>query len=222
MTDAIDNFRALAMSWGGLIAFGRRSFVTSWCIALLLVMGCDQGPQRVPVAGKVLIDGKPLTVGTIRFVPESGRPVSANLAEDGSFRVTTKVPTGHGDEIEGLYPGKYKLAVFASENVSSAENAEVRWFAPPRYADFRTADLEASIQGPNEDMVVQLTSEGSEASQDSKEAKAIQKAQHPSDESDENKCAKGKRELTFVWAGLRIASFDFVRPHKERWNRQIA
>lgn len=148
----------------------RSSFVATCCVALLFAIGCNQQPQRVPVAGTVLIDGEPLSTGTIRFVPDTGRPVSAHLGSDGSFRVTTKVPTSHGDEVEGLYPGRYKLAVFASENVSSAENAEVRWLAPQRYADFRTAGLEASIQGPSEDMVVELTSERPDSQQDSEES----------------------------------------------------
>jgi hypothetical protein len=139
----------------------RRGTLLALCGAALF-LGCDMGPKRVPVAGKVVIDGEPLTKGTIRFVPDSGRTVSANLMEDGSFRVLTKVPSNGSYEVEGLFPGKYKLAVFASENVSAAENAEVRWLAPPRYADFRTAGLEANIEGPSDEMVVQLTWAGSE------------------------------------------------------------
>ena len=97
--------------------------------------------------------------------------------------MTTKVPTSHGDEIEGLYPGRYKLAVFASENVSSAENAEVRWLAPQRYADFRTAGLEASIQGPSEDMVVELTSERADTQQGAEESDSAPTEESRSDNS---------------------------------------
>ncbi|MGD9632432.1 MAG: hypothetical protein AB7G28_21565 [Pirellulales bacterium] len=154
-------------------AFRCGSLVALCGIALLL--GCDMGPKRVPVAGKVVIDGEPLTMGTIRFVPDTGRAVSASLMEDGSFRVLTKVPSNGSYEVEGLFPGKYKLAVFASENVSAAENSEVRWLAPPRYADFRTAGLDANIEGPSEDMVVQLTWAGSKVEPDSNTKDAQQR-----------------------------------------------
>ena len=131
---------------------------------LFAVSGCNRGPERVPVAGQVLIDGKPLTTGTIRFIPDSGRPASARIADDGSFRVITKTLSGGGAEIAGLVPGSYRMAVLASEYLSESENAEVRWLAPPRYANFRTSGLEADIKAPSEKMVVELTWEGAEES----------------------------------------------------------
>ncbi|HEX9832659.1 MAG TPA: hypothetical protein VGA66_06145, partial [Mycobacterium sp.] len=70
------------------------------------------------MAGQVLIDGEPLTMGAIRFIPESGRPASASITADGSFRVTTKSLVGGAEEIVGLYPGNYRMAVVASETLS--------------------------------------------------------------------------------------------------------
>jgi len=139
---------------------------------LLVVNGCNRGPERVPVAGQVLIDGKPLTTGTIRFVPETGRPASARIEDDGSFRVSTKTLAGGGAEIPGLFPGSYRMAVMASESLGESENAEVHWFAPPRYANFRTSGLETNIQAPTEKLVLELTWEGAEETDQESDEKA--------------------------------------------------
>ncbi|QDT00957.1 hypothetical protein HG15A2_42990 [Adhaeretor mobilis] len=44
-------------------------------LTLGLLSGCGDGrPERVAVSGVVLIDGKPLTHGSVLFVPGQGRP----------------------------------------------------------------------------------------------------------------------------------------------------
>jgi len=126
-------------------------------IVIPIAAGCGQAVERVPVAGKVLLDGKPLTVGTIRFVPADGRPASSPILKDGSFRVERKSLSGSGTEVVGLFPGKYQMSIAATESLGEAEDAEVRWLVPRRYGDFRTSGLAADIQGPNESMVVELT-----------------------------------------------------------------
>jgi hypothetical protein len=131
-------------------------------LVLLVAGGCEPPDQRVAVSGQVLIDGEPLTKGTIRFVPASGRPASSRILEDGNFRVATKSLSKPGTEVVGLVPGTYRIAVSATEYLSEAEDAEVRWLVPPHYGNFRTSGLEADIQGPNESMTVELTWEGFE------------------------------------------------------------
>jgi hypothetical protein len=157
-----------------------RIVVLATCCSLLCgLSGCDQGPERVPVAGRVLIDGQPLTKGTIRFVPETGRAASSQIAQDGSFRVISKSLAGSGMEIKGLFPDTYRVAVLSSEPVDQTENSETRWLAPQRYADFRTSGLEVDIKKPNEKMIVELTWEGAEES-DEEESESAE-TEKPSD-----------------------------------------
>ena len=62
-----------------------------WLMVLLIDGGgCgDRRPARVPVSGTVLIDGAAVTRGSIKFVPEHGRPFhSAKSVEDGRFTLT--------------------------------------------------------------------------------------------------------------------------------------
>ena len=53
---------------------------------LLLISGCgEDGPKRYPVHGYVRYRGKPVTVGTVMFVPERGPAASGVIESDGSY-----------------------------------------------------------------------------------------------------------------------------------------
>ena len=82
--------------------------------AMPFVMGCagEPPPKLVPVTGKVMMDGKPLTAGSISFHPDTSNSFqkdnpSSVLQVDGSFKMAT-YPFG-----EGVSPGKYKVTVSA-------------------------------------------------------------------------------------------------------------
>lgn len=142
------------------IALGVNPALMASVFMLLVVGGCDQAVQRVAVSGQVLIDGEPLTMGMIRFVPASGRPASSEISPDGSFRVAAKSLSASGAEVVGLFPGRYQIAVSSTEALGEAEDAEIRWLVPRHYGNFRTSGLEAIVQAPTESMIVELTWEG--------------------------------------------------------------
>ncbi len=136
----------------------------SWLLVLEAMFGysgVDDSP-RYPVSGAVLIDGEPLREGTIRFVPKSGRPSSSAIQSDGSFRLIARYVDDVGGE-EGVPPGQYRVSVSASE-ILDERAEEVRWLAPSRYADFRTADLNVNVDGPEENLIINLTWEREEES----------------------------------------------------------
>jgi len=145
-------------------------------LAMLLVGGCGKRVQRVPVSGKVLIDGEAVTLGMIRFIPDSGRPASGKISEDGSFRVVSSVPSSPESTVEGLVPGVYRVSVLAKETLGESENAEVRWHIPRRYGDYRSSELEYDIQAPNNSMLVELTWEGSQEETDAQETNEAQES----------------------------------------------
>src|SRR2546423_11392567 len=96
--------------------------------ALPLLFGCGDGrPKRVPVAGHVLIDGKPLTSGSIQFASDAGRASQGKLDHDGHFSLSCY------EENDGALLGTHKVAIASSKDISPVE---VRWFAPTKYADF--------------------------------------------------------------------------------------
>jgi hypothetical protein len=119
------------------------------------VLGCaDSLPQPVPVEGTVTLDGKPLESGTIRFVPELGRPASSKILEDGSFDLAGE--SVDRTTTDGVPPGKYKVQVSSSNIV---DDQTIHWNAPQHYADFRTSGLEVVIAEPTSDLVIELKSD---------------------------------------------------------------
>jgi hypothetical protein len=134
-------------------------------LAVFASAGCSGDESGlVPVSGVVTLDGTPLTLGSIRFVPERGRPATSKIAGDGSFELESR----RVDDVvleEGIPPGKYRVAVNASQ-IIDAEAEKVRWLAPPRYADFRTSGLVVHVKADSNDMRIELESSASDSTDD--------------------------------------------------------
>jgi hypothetical protein len=105
----------------------------------------------VPVSGVVLIDGQPLTRGHVKFVPSHGRPSVGKIGEDGKFTLTCF------DGGDGAIPGTHRVQVAANRIIS---NNKIEWFAPSKYADFRTSGLEIQVVEPVDNLTIELTSGG--------------------------------------------------------------
>jgi hypothetical protein len=118
-------------------------------IACCLTLGCGDGrPQRVPVSGQVLIDGKPLTTGGVRFTPLSGRPSSGSIDSEGRFSLMTY------EAGDGCTLGAHRISVVAVEQVNSSTR---RWNAPKSYASPQTSGLAQTIEGPVDSLKIELT-----------------------------------------------------------------
>jgi len=82
-------------------------------LLLPLAAGCAGGGgvgKVVPVAGKVLLDNKPLTAGAVTFVPDAAKGNKARatatglIKEDGTYELTTETKPG-------APPGPYKVTI---------------------------------------------------------------------------------------------------------------
>jgi hypothetical protein len=120
--------------------------------ALLLLAGCGDGrPTRVPVKGRVLIDGKPLETGNIRFHSTEHRAASAKINADGSFTLSTY------DFGDGVVTGEHLVSVNGSKLLNPRT---LRWLAPKKYASAATSELVYEIAGPTDNAEIQLTWNG--------------------------------------------------------------
>lgn len=116
------------------------------------LVGCSDGrPERLEVSGQVLIDGEPLTYGTIRFVPKGARPSNGKLDANGRFTLTC-----YGDA-DGVVPGTHQVQVNAAESISGTKNF---WHAPKKYARYRTSPLTQEITESTDSLVIELTWDG--------------------------------------------------------------
>lgn len=129
---------------------------------VLSLIGCDQGPQTVPVHGKVTYQGKPVPTGTVRFHPVSGGAVAVGpIQSDGSYKLARKVP---GD---GVLPGDYQVTIEAIESSDAGPSGPItieqelelditegprsKALVPEKYAALESTDLTASVKpGDNE------------------------------------------------------------------------
>jgi hypothetical protein len=109
--------------------------------------GCNQGPKIVPVKGQVLIDGKPLTYGNIRLVPETGRTAFSPLDKEGRFELMT-------DDTKGCPVGTHKIEIGSVEMLDEYHN---RRHAPEVYESAANSGLTATIDGPKDDLKIDLT-----------------------------------------------------------------
>ena len=119
---------------------------------LVSTLGCADGrPERVPVAGTVLIDGKPLTCGSIMVIPDGERPAGGNIGPDGRFQLTSY------ELNDGVTPGTHRVTVQATERISERET---RWLTPKKYGNPASSDLQVTIDGPTDDLTIELSWEG--------------------------------------------------------------
>src|SRR5262245_39016229 len=109
------------------ISWPNAGIAIAFTAILIFATGCGDGlPPRVPVSGKVTIDGQPVTFGSVRFVPAGGgRQATAQIDKDGSFTLTAYEP---GD---GCVPGTHRVAVYSFEEVNETSG---RYFVPRKYS----------------------------------------------------------------------------------------
>jgi hypothetical protein len=145
------------------------------CACFLSVVGCGR-MGHVPVEGIVTLDGKPVQDAAVTFIPSAGgRPGLASTDAQGRFRMQD------AGMKPGLLPGRYAIIVFkavwaAPRRVirNSAEPAVdggaspmiempegepkiEKYLVPERYSSGQTSGLSATIVGPMQDLVFNLT-----------------------------------------------------------------
>ena len=114
--------------------------------------GCSDGrPERLAVSGQVLIDGKPLGFGYVRFVPTGARPAGGHLDEQGRFTL------GCYAKDDGIIPGTHQVEVDAAESISSTQK---RWHAPKKYSRYNVSGMIQEITEPTDSLVINLTWDG--------------------------------------------------------------
>jgi hypothetical protein len=128
--------------------------VKQYCSSAALLVaacftGCSDGrPVIVPVSGQVLLDGKPLTYGFVRFSPGDGRVSMGRLDENGRFRLTCY------ESGDGAIVGTHRIAVQTHEIL---KDAKIKWHAPRKYANYATSGLTQEISQPTDSVVIKLT-----------------------------------------------------------------
>jgi hypothetical protein len=120
-------------------------------IALMLAPGCggESGPPRLPVSGRVTLDGQPLSTGAVTLIPTGDGPAVGGTIRGGAFAVGRS---------EGPSPGTYKVEITSvrptgrrvtSPDDPTARIEEERDIIPVRYNAETRLEAEVKPDGPN-------------------------------------------------------------------------
>lgn len=121
-------------------------------LSAMVLAGCgDDRPERVPVAGRVLIDGQPLEHGFVRFIAPQDRPSVAELGPDGRFALSCFARKDRS------VVGTHTVTVTGVEPLTPQSQ---KWHAPKEYSDPATSGLTVIIDGPTNDVTLELTWSG--------------------------------------------------------------
>lgn len=115
--------------------------------AFLFLSGCRNSDDVLhPVAGQVLVDGKPLTKGDIAFVPDHAKGNThlpfgmGKIGPDGRYVLKTY-------QQDGLKSGWYKVMILATENEPQENPSWVPiWLVPVRLTKPETTDLSVEVK----------------------------------------------------------------------------
>jgi hypothetical protein len=94
-----------------------RNGLSALLLLLGMVAGCSRNDSLATVEGIVRLDGRPLTTGTVRFVPAAGRAATGQIQSDGTFKLGT-----FGDS-DGAVIGMHKVAIIAYETAGGVKPA---------------------------------------------------------------------------------------------------
>ena len=127
---------------------GRVLILSGTSILLLAVLGCgESSPPLCQVSGKVVCQGKPLTVGEVTFMSDSGFGTSSPLDSEGRYSLRCQ----YG---KGIPRGTYKVIVAPplTQVVESApaptksQARDAHPEIPQKYREFSTSGLEFVIK----------------------------------------------------------------------------
>ncbi|MCY2989922.1 MAG: hypothetical protein NTY19_18930 [Planctomycetota bacterium] len=135
----------------------------AWTLTVTL-LGCKGGntPSMEKVSGLATLHNKPLTKGSIQFMPDNskgthGRMALGEIGPDGKFILTTFKP---GD---GVQVGFYRVVVNCQDVVpfdpqNPKQPPRPKSLIPERYADENTSGLTAEVkQGTQNKFTFELT-----------------------------------------------------------------
>jgi hypothetical protein len=126
------------------------------CLFVAVVMGCaEKGPELTEVTGRVLLDGKPLTTGSVVTLPTQGRGARGTIDAQGNFTLNTS------DKGVGASPGKHQVAVIAMELADNpSPEAPRRSLIPQKYSSAETSGLFIEVTpGEMEPITLELSSQ---------------------------------------------------------------
>jgi hypothetical protein len=134
--------------------FKRGFMLLAVAATALACLGCGGkgGLTTGSVKGTVLYQGKPLTEGSIQFVPERGQAANGQIGAGGAF--TVSIPEGNGAVV-----GATQIAITATREGRPIPGERVKsvvWLIPERFGSPGTSGLNCEIKEGANDFKIEL------------------------------------------------------------------
>jgi hypothetical protein len=124
---------------------------------LVILAGCNRGPKMVPVAGKVIYNGRPLEFGVVMFQPPSGQPAQGQIQPDGTFTLSTYRLN------DGAVVAKHKIRIACYESMrpgtvkGPGEQSLGEPLVPEKYTLFDQSGLTADVDENHKEFTFELS-----------------------------------------------------------------
>ncbi|MCI0748816.1 MAG: hypothetical protein L0Y58_25700 [Verrucomicrobia subdivision 3 bacterium] len=88
--------------WRELLSFASRAALPAVAMLMAMIAGCGPTSDRLPISGRITLDGEPLDSGSIRFTSLEGQELLASgaLIQNGQYQIPQE---------KGLRPGTYRV-----------------------------------------------------------------------------------------------------------------
>lgn len=123
------------------------SIILALALASCMIGCSDRLPRTVHVEGRITYLGKPVTQGSVTFMPinnASGstlQPATGSLDSDGNYSLRSY------HEKDGILPGKYSVSVAAyrSYRLPTRPGEKLDYSIPEKYTSPQTSGLSADV-----------------------------------------------------------------------------
>jgi hypothetical protein len=121
-----------------------RTWLCAGFFVALNLSGCAPAESLIPVEGKITLDGKPLTKGSVIFHPDASKGNATlnqphgEIDPSGTYRLFTQ------RDRDGAPPGWYKVSVMAQERDPN-DVYKITWITPPPYANHETSGIRIEV-----------------------------------------------------------------------------
>ena len=120
----------------------RLALVFVLLVTILTAAGCA---GNTPVSGKVTVNNKPLTSGSVRYVPDKDKGNTATvepvgtISESGTYEL-------HTNGQPGPPAGFYKVAVVAQDKVDNTKPTDIKTLIDSKYNTAEKTDLHVEVK----------------------------------------------------------------------------
>jgi hypothetical protein len=155
-----------------------RHQLPTWCLlgVCAVTVGCGD-VSRIPVQGRVVLDGKPVDAAAVTFIPAAaGRPGLAVTDAEGRFVLRD------GGMVGGVPPGRYDVVIMKVK-LGPARSAKMpalgphkdgeqpplmdvffgdqpieKYIVPQKYSDRATSGISVTVEGGMRPVAIELSS----------------------------------------------------------------